>query len=330
MTTPTPLKSRPRLSLGSVESGTVLIALLLLFGVSAAVAPSFLSAENLTNVLVQSVFVVILGIGMTFVLVTGGIDLSVGSTMGLSATACIWSITKGVPVAPAVLIGLLSGLAVGAFNSFFIIKLGMADFIVTLGSLSLVRGVVELLNADTRFSTQSETFRFLTGGSIFGVPTAVLIALAVSVVGFLVLARTRMGRTIYAVGLNPAAAYLAGVRAPRVRLGVYLTSGMLAALAGVLLGSRLSSSHPALGTGYELTAIAAAAVGGTSLAGGRGSVLGTVLGALLLCVLQNTLSLLRVNAFWFQIIAGLMIIVAVLLDSVIKRFASSIRRPVEA
>ena len=329
MTNPSPTDAHRPLSLSSIESGTVLVALLLLIGVSAAVTPGFLSAENIANVLVQSVFIMILGIGMTYVLVTGGIDLSVGSTMGLSATLCIWSLNQGVPVAPAVLIGLVSGLLVGAFNSFFIIKLGIADFIVTLGSLSLVRGIVELMNADTRFSTQSDAFRFLTGGSLLGIPAAVLIALAVAVIGFVVLSRTRMGRTVYAVGLNPAAAFLAGVRVPRVRLGVYMTSGVLAALAGVLLGSRLSSSHPALGTGYELTAIAAAAVGGTSLAGGRGSVFGTVLGALLLCVLQNTLSLLRVNAFWFQIIAGIMIIAAVLLDSVLKRLASS-RRPVEA
>ena len=325
MTNPPTTNARPRFSLSAFEGGTVLAALLLLVVVSSVAAPGFLSADNLTNVLVQSVFILILGIGMTYVLVAGGIDLSVGSTMGLSATLSIWSLNNGAPVPVAVLVGLLSGLAVGAFNSFFITKLGIADFIVTLGSLSLVRGVVELMNANTRFNTQSEAFRFLTGGSLLGIPTAVLIAVAVAVAGALVLSRTRMGRTVYAVGLNPAASFLAGVRVRRVRIGVYLASGVLAALAGVLLGSRLSSSHPALGTGYELTAIAAAAVGGTSLAGGRGSVLGTVLGALLLCVLQNSLSLLQVNAFWFQIITGLMIIAAVLLDAALKRIASTQR-----
>lgn len=306
-----------------LENGTALAALVLLVLFSAITAPEFLSAENITNVLVQSVFILILGIGMTFVLVAGGIDLSVGSTMGLSATLSIWALNHHVATPIAMLIGLGAGLAVGAFNSLFIIKLGMADFIVTLGSLSLVRGVVELMNARIRLTTELPSFRYLSGGFLLGIPVAVLIAAVVSVIGALVLSSTRFGRTIYAVGLNSAAAYLAGVRVQRVRLGVYLISGTLAALSGILLGSRLSSSHPALGTGYELTAIAAAAVGGTSLAGGRGSVLGTVLGALLLCVLQNVLSLLQVNAFWFQIITGVMIIAAVLLDATLKRFSLS-------
>ena len=176
------------------------------------------------------------------------------------------------------LIGLAAGAAVGFFNSYFITALKMADFIVTLGTLSLVRGIVELMTAQTRLNTQSEAFGFLASGTVLGVPTAVLIAAAVVIVGGLTLAKTPMGRTIYAVGLNPASSHLAGVRVQRVRVGVYVTSGVLAALAGILLASRLTSAHPALGTGYELMAIAAAAIGGTSLAGGRGSILGTVVG----------------------------------------------------
>ena len=303
-----------------IEGATVLAALFLLVVFSSIFAPRFLTPDNLTNVLVQSVFVVILGIGMTFVLVSGGIDLSVGSTMGLSAAVTIYSINHGVPVAVALLIGLASGAAVGFFNSYFITALKMADFIVTLGTLSLVRGIVELMTANTRLNTQSPAFGFLASGTVLGVlPTAVLIAAVVVVVGALALAKAPLGRVIYAVGLNPASSYLAGVRVQRVRVGVYVTSGVLAALTGILLASRLTSAHPALGTGYELTAIAAAAIGGTSLAGGRGSVLGTVLGALLLGVLQNALSLLQINAFWFQIITGLMIVAAVLLDEAIRR-----------
>jgi ribose/xylose/arabinose/galactoside ABC-type transport system permease subunit len=179
------------------------------------------------------------------------------------------------------------------------------------------------MTANSPLDSRSDAFSFLTSGTVLGIPTAVLIAVAVILIGGITLAKTPMGRSIYAVGLNPASAYLAGVRVPRVRVGVYVVSGVLAALAGILLSSRLSSAQPAAGTGYELTAIAAAAVGGTSLAGGRGSVLGTVLGALLLGVLQNSLSLLRVNAFWFQIITGLMIVAAVLLDGAIKRFVKS-------
>ena len=302
-----------------IEGATVFAALILLVVISSIFAPRFLTPGNLTNVLVQSVFVVILGIGMTFVLVAGGIDLSVGSTMGLSAALTIYSINHGVPMALALLIGLASGAAVGFFNSYFITALKMADFIVTLGTLSLVRGIVELMTSTSRLDTQSAAFGFLASGTVLGVPTAVLIAAAVVLVGGLTLAKTPMGRAVYAVGLNPASSYLAGVRVQRVRVGVYVASGVLAALAGILLASRLTSAHPALGTGYELTAIAAAAIGGTSLAGGRGSVLGTVFGALLLGVLQNSLSLLQINAFWFQIITGLMIVAAVLLDGAIRR-----------
>jgi ribose transport system permease protein len=305
--------------LPEIEGATVFAALIILLVISGTFAPDFLTPGNISNVLVQSVFVVILGIGMTFVLIAGGIDLSVGSTMGLSAALTIYCINLGVPVAFALIVGLASGAAVGFFNSYFITVLKMADFIVTLGTLSLVRGVVELMTANSRLNTQSQAFGFLSGGTVLGIPVAVLIAAGVSIVGAITLAKTAMGRRIYAVGLNSASAYLAGVRVRRVRVGVYVTSGVLAALAGILLASRLSSAHPALGTGYELTAIAAAAIGGTSLAGGRGSVLGTVLGALLLGVLQNTLSLLRVNAFWFQIITGLMIVAAVLLDGAIRR-----------
>jgi ribose transport system permease protein len=306
-----------------IEGATVFAALVVLVVISAVFAPGFLTTGNLTNVLVQSVFVVILGIGMTFVLVAGGINLSVGSTMGLSAALTIYCINHGAPVPFALLLGLAAGAAVGFFNSYFITVLKMADFIVTLGTLSLVRGMVELMTANSRLNTQSEAFGFLASGSVGGIPAAVLIAAAVVIIGAITLAKTSAGRRIYAVGLNPRSAHLAGVRVERVQVGVCVTSGVLAALAGILLASRLTSAHPALGTGYELMAIAAAAIGGTSLAGGRGSVLGTVVGALLLGVLQNSLSLLRINAFWFQIITGLMIVVAVLLDGAIRRMLRS-------
>lgn len=314
-------RRRPALSsrLLAAEGLTVLVALVVLVVISSVFAPAFLSSGNIRNVLVQSVFVLVLSTGMTFVLVSGGIDLSVGSTMGLSAAVCVYSIEHGVPMLLAVLIGLATGAAVGLLNAFFITVVGLADFIVTLGALSLVRGVVELMTARKPLDTRSHSFADLSHGTVGGIPAPVLIAVVVAVVASALLARTRFGRSTYAVGLNPAAAYLAGVRVRRVRASVYLISGVLAALAGILLASRLSSVDPALGTGYELTAIAAAAIGGTSLAGGRGAVLGTVLGALLLGVLQNSLRLLSVNAFWFQIITGVIIVAAVLLDGVIRR-----------
>jgi ribose transport system permease protein len=307
----------------AIEGSTVLPVLLILLVGSAIFAPGFMTGENLTNVLVQSVFVIILGIGMTFVLVAGGIDLSVGSAMGLSGALCIYSLNSGIPFVLALLIGLASGALVGLFNSYFITVLRIADFLVTLGTLSLVRGIVELMTANSPLNSQSEAFSLLTSGTVLGIPTAALIAAALILIGGITLAKTPIGRSIYAAGLNPASAYLAGIRVPRVRVVAYVVSGVLAALSGILLASRLASATPAAGTGYELTAIAAAAVGGTSLGGGRGSVVGTVLGALLLGILRNSLSLLRVNSFWFQIITGFMIVAAVVLDGAIKRFVKA-------
>lgn len=303
----------------ATEGATVLAALILLVALSAIFAPSFLSSDNIRNVLVQSVFVLVLATGMTFVLVSGGIDLSVGSTMGLSAALCVYTLDHGAPLILALVIGLLTGAAVGLLNAVLITVLGLADFIVTLGTLSLVRGIVELMTASRSLDSSSHGFGSIAGGTVAGIPTPVLIAVAVAVVAGVTLGRARLGRSVYAVGLNPAAAFLAGVSVRRVRVSVYLISGVLAALAGIMLASRLSSVDPALGTGYELTAIAAAAIGGTSLSGGRGAVLGTALGALLLGVLQNSLRLLSVNAFWFQIITGLIIVAAVLLDGAIRR-----------
>jgi ribose transport system permease protein len=304
--------------LATVEGATVLVALALLVVFTSLHAPAFLTIGNIQNVLVQSVFLVVLGIGMTFVLISGGIDLSVGSTMGLSAALCLFGLNNGVPFPICVLLGLLSGGIIGVVNAYFVTVLGIADFIVTLAMMSFVRGIVELMTANQEYDSRLPAFQYIAGGQILGVPFPVIIAVLVATLAGVVLARTRIGRAVYAAGLNPRASYLAGVRVNRVRGGAYVFSGVMAALTGIMLASRLSSVQPELGVGYELTAIAAAAIGGTSLAGGRGAVLGTVLGALLLGVLRNSLSLSYVNAFWFQIITGVTIVIAVLLDGSLR------------
>ncbi|MBN9345054.1 MAG: ABC transporter permease [Devosia sp.] len=306
----------------NVEGATVFFALAVLVLFSSVFAPSFLTPENISNVLVQSVFVMILGIGMTYVLISGGIDLSVGSAMGLAAAVCVYCINAGLPLPLALLLGLATGAAAGFVNAYLIVCLGFADFIATLGTLSLMRGIVEVMTASTRLNSKDPGFMFLAGGSLGGVPFAVLVALVVAIVAGVILARTTMGRAVYGVGLNPKSSFLAGVLVNRVRFSVFVVSGLCAGLSGILLASRLSSVHPAMGTGYELTAIAAAALGGASLSGGRGSVLGTALGALFLAILQNTLSLMSVNAFWFQIITGVIIVLAVLLDGGVRRFVA--------
>ncbi|MBN9347852.1 MAG: hypothetical protein J0I48_16925, partial [Devosia sp.] len=241
-----------------IEGATVFFALALLVVFSSIFAPSFLTTENLSNVLVQSVFVVILGIGITYVLISGGIDLSVGSVMGVAAAICVFCLNAGAPLPFALLAGLATGAAAGLFNAYFIVVLGFADFIATLGTLSLMRGVVELMTANSRLNSQDPGFMTLAAGSVGGAPLAVIIALIVALVAGVILARTTMGRAVYGVGLNPKSSFLAGVLVRRVRFSVFLVSGICAGLAGILLASRLSSVHPAMGTGYELTAIAAA------------------------------------------------------------------------
>jgi ribose/xylose/arabinose/galactoside ABC-type transport system permease subunit len=317
-------KFRPS-SVLKIEGITVFFGLAVLVVASALLAPEFLTFENVDNVLVQSVFVMILGVGMTYVLISGGIDLSVGSTMGISAAICVYALNAQIPFPIALLLGLGVGALVGLVNAYFIVALGFADFIATLGTLSLVRGLVEVMTANSRLSSQNPLFTWLAGGDILGAPVAVIIALLIVIVASVILTRTTMGRAIYGVGLNPRSSFLAGILVKRVRSSVYLVSGVCAALAGILLASRLTSVHPAMGTGFELTAIAAAALGGTSLSGGRGSVLGTAFGALFLAVLQNVLSLKAVNAFWFQIITGVIIVLAVLLDGGIRRLVKTYR-----
>jgi ribose/xylose/arabinose/galactoside ABC-type transport system permease subunit len=307
----------------AIEGVTVFFALLVLVVFSSLFTAAFLTPENIANVFVQSVFVTILGIGMTYVLISGGIDLSVGSNMGLSAAVCVLLLSGGVALPIALALGLLVGVLIGLVNGFYIVTLGFADFIATLGTLSLVRGIVELLTEWKRINTQDHDFAMLANGSVLGIPVAVIIAAVVVLVAGVVLARTTMGRAIYGVGLNRRSSFLAGILINRVRYSAYLVSGALAALSGILLASRLSSVDPAMGSGFELTAIAAAALGGTSLSGGRGSVLGTALGAIFLAVLQNTLNLMAVNVFWFQIITGVIIILAVLLDGTLRRFIKS-------
>ena len=188
-----------------------------------------------------------------------------------------------------------------------------------------MRGLVELMTANHRLSSQDPRFTALVSGHLLGAPIAVVIAFCLVVIAGVILSRTTMGRAVYGVGLNPRSSFLAGILVRRVRFSVYLFSGACAALSGILLASRLTSVHPALGTGFELTAIAAAALGGTSFSGGRGSVLGTALGALFLAVLQNVLSLRAVNAFWFQIITGVIIVLAVLLDGGVRRLVKAHR-----
>jgi ribose transport system permease protein len=306
----------------AVEGATVAVALVGLVVAFSLSSPFFLTGENIKNLLVQSIFVLLVALGMTFVLVAGGIDLSVGSVLGLSAGTTLLVLQHGAPTVVGIAAGLATGVVAGVLNGLVIAGLGISPFIVTLASLGIASGFLQVLTSKTQLTgVDSAAFAYLANGSILGIPFPVILGILVAVALELVLWRTAFGRSVFAIGINARAAHLSGIGVKRVRFGVYVLSGLLAAGAGVLLASRLNSVQPGLGGGYELTAIAAAVIGGTSIAGGRGSVWRSVVGALLLGVLNNGLQLLSVDPVWFTIIAGISIAVAAASDQAVQRLA---------
>lgn len=306
-----------------IEGFTVALVLIALVVLLSVLSPFFLTAGNLTNVLDQSVFVLLVALGVTFVLITGGIDLSVASVMGISGGVTGIALMNGAPMVLAVGAGLVTGFAVGIVNGLLITKLGLPDFIVTLAMLSLLRGALQIIEARESIRFQNEAFTFLQAGRILGIPLSVIILAVIVLILIFVLRSTYFGRTVFAVGINPQAAYLSGIDVDWVRVKVFALSGLLAAASGILLAAQLSSVQAAHGEGYLLISIAAAVVGGTALTGGRGTIWGTVVGALLVAVINNGLRLLEVNAFWFDIVIGAIILGAVVLDRVLQRFGQS-------
>jgi ribose/xylose/arabinose/galactoside ABC-type transport system permease subunit len=288
----------------------------------------FLTPGNIRNLLVESTFIVLITAGMTYALIIGGFDLSVGSVIGLSAGTTLFTLQQGAPLPLAVLVGVGTGLAVGFFNGFIIAVVGVNDFIVTLSTLGICAGLLQVLTSRVQLTgVDSAAFAAITDTVILGVPSPIIIAVAVIVVLEVVLVATPYGRSVYAAGINRRAAHLAGVNVRRLRLSVYVLSGVVTGFAGVLLASHLNSVQPGLGAGYELQAIAAAVIGGVSLAGGRGRVWQGVVGALFLSMLNQGLQLMGVDPSWFAIVVGASIVVAVAFDRMMQRVAVALLRP---
>jgi len=289
-------------------------ALALECAVFAFFAPHFFTADNLLNVTLQASITGILGAGMTFVILTGGIDLSVGSVVAVAGIVATASLKLGVGLPLAILAALAFGALSGGLAGALVARLSVAPFIVTLALMTIWRGVAFLVTDGRPVWDLPASFGRLCGGRLLGVPVPTLAMAAVFAAGHVMLTATRYGRHVVAVGGNPEAARLAGIRTMRVLASVYVLCGALAALGGVLLASRMNSGQPNAGLMYELDAIAAAVVGGTSLSGGRGSILGTLLGALLIAVLRNGLNLLDVSSYVQQVVVGVVILLAVLVD----------------
>ncbi|MEV6541700.1 substrate-binding domain-containing protein [Streptomyces sp. NPDC051665] len=296
-----------------------LTALIVLVIAMSALSGDFLTTDNLLNVGVQAAVTAILAFGVTFVIVSAGIDLSVGSVAALSATVLAWSATQhGVPVVLAVVLAIATGIAAGLVNGFLIAYGKLPPFIATLAMLSVARGLSLVISQGSPIAFPDSVSHL--GDTLGGwLPVPVLVMIVMGLIAAFILGRTYIGRSMYAIGGNEEAARLSGLRVSKQKLAIYALSGVFAAAAGIVLASRLSSAQPQAADGYELDAIAAVVIGGASLAGGTGKASGTLIGALILAVLRNGLNLLSVSAFWQQVVIGVVIALAVLLDTVRRK-----------
>ncbi|TLP46162.1 MULTISPECIES: ribose ABC transporter permease [Cohaesibacter] len=295
-----------------------LIGLLVLMGLVSLISPSFLSVDNLLNILRQTSVNAVIAAGMTFVILTAGIDLSVGSVLALTGAICAAMIGLDTPLfvalAVTIVVGAVMGAAQGSIVSFF----GVQPFIATLVGMTMFRGATLVFTAGRPISTGdfdvAESFYQIGGGYVAGIPIPVILAFVVFAGCWYMLNHTCFGRYVYAIGGNEQVAKLAGVNVTRVKITVYALSGALAALAGIVLTARLESAQPTAGLAYELDAIAAVVLGGTSLAGGKGRITGTLIGALIIGTLNNALNILDVSSYYQMIAKGGVILLAVMLD----------------
>lgn len=302
-----------------------LIALAVMVVALSLLSDKFLTFANQRNILLQISVNLCLSIGMTLVILTGGIDLSVGATLALAGAVAAGLLKNGLTLKlfgvvlqftpfGAVVAGILTGLALGLFNGVVITRFKLPPFVATLGMLSIGRGLTMLWTGGFPITDLGPQFGFLGAGFFLGVPMPVWISAALVVIFFIVARHTTLGRYIYAVGGSEKAAAFSGINVNRIKLWVYALGGALAAVAGLVVTARLDAADPKAGLGYELDSIAAVVIGGTSLAGGRGSILGTVLGCLIIGVLNNGLFLLDVSPFWQQVVKGFVILAAVAMD----------------
>ena len=305
-------------ALKTILSWKTLPILLVLLGmclVLSIISPTFRTSDNFFNILQQSAINAILAFGVTFVILVSGTDLSLGSVLAFSGMTMAMIIpTVGVPGSIAVAI--LIGAAFGAFNGFLVAYVGLAPFIVTMGTMSIGRGLTLVISNSSPVSGLPDSLRELARGKLFGVlPIPVIIMLIIFLISFILLRYTRFGRSLYAIGGNEEATRLSGINVKIAKLGAFVWAGGMAGLAGVIQSARLNSAQPTAGVSYEMDAIAAAVIGGASLSGGVASPFGTLLGALIIGVLRNGLNLMSVSTNWQQVVIGVVVIGAAALDT---------------
>lgn len=291
-----------------------LLGLVLIIIVLSVVTTDFLTVSNIFNVLRQISINALIAFGMTFVILTGGIDLSVGSILALSSALTAGLMAGGMDTPLAVLIGLLAGAAMGAFNGVIISKGKVAPFIATLATMTIFRGLTLVYTEGRPITGLNPDFAILGKGFFLEIPMPVIWMLISFAILYFILRHTTFGRHVYALGSNEEATRLSGISTTKVKVKVYAISGLFAAISGIILTSRLNSAQPTAGTSYELDAIAAVVLGGTSLSGGNGWIVGTLIGAMIIGVLDNGLNLLNVSSFYQSVVKGAVILLAVLLD----------------
>ena len=311
--------TKRRARIGTLLSLTLLVLLALLWIVLAFCTPNFWTYNNITNLLRQGAMTAILAIGETFVIITAGIDLSVGAVAGFTSVIIAWLLTHGYPIWGSVLITLAFGLVIGVFHAFGITKLGLPPFIMTLATLTALRGIGLLITNGATISITNTQFTGFSRGDFLGVPNLFWMVLLVAVPGYIFLHHSRFGRYLFAIGSNMEAARLSGVNTVRMMYIAYTLSGLCAAFVGVLLAARIGIGNATQAEGWELQAIASSVIGGASLFGAIGSVHGPLLGSFILTTINNGANLLNVNAFWQRVITGVLIIVIVYFDGLRRK-----------
>lgn len=307
------LRGKMRWFMQKQESSIVIAAVVYVLFVT-CINPTFLSAGNIFNVLRTTGFTLITVVGMSLVLITGGLDLSVGSVLALGGVITGMMCKAGIPVIFAIIAGVLMGGIIGGINGLIIVKAGIPPLIVTLGMQYAARGLVSVLTQGVPIYPLPEGLMKIEQTRIFNIPMVVIVAVLIAVIGHIILSKAPFGRAVYALGGNEEAAKISGINTKSTKFSVYVITSTLAALAGVFMAARLGSAEAAAGSGYELTVICGAIIGGISTFGGMGTIIGASIGALFMEILTNSLTLMRVSVYWQNLVVGVILVLAVLLD----------------
>lgn len=299
----------------NLRKGGVILGFLVLCAAISIATPAFLTKTNILNLLRQSSIVGVIAAGMTFVIISGNFDISVGAIAAFCGAITLKALLSGVFLPFAIFLGLLSGAFIGLINGVLVAKLGMPSLIATMGMVTVVRGSLLILTGGYPISGTTKAFANIGNGYIIGIPIPVIIFMITILISHIILTKTRFGRYIYSVGGNSEASRLSGINVDFYKISVFVINGLLAALAGIILTSRLSTATPVAGEGYDMDAIAAVVIGGTSVAGGEGSALKTIIGVLLMSVINNGFNLLGINIYFQYVFKGFIIIAAVGFDS---------------